>query len=310
MGCLNPSVLEIKRLQKFKIQKDVAESGGHSNKRDYGDKSDRSVEDDSNGKSGHSDKKSLLKVSGLGIGYGSVPIAKNLDFEVSKGQLTAIVGVNGIGKSTLLRTLGTLQSKISGSILLDGNPIERYPPQDLASRIALVLTEPMASKNMSVREVIALGRQPYTNWIGRLSQSDKDKIQEALALLELEGIQRKKCFELSDGQLQRTMIARAFAQDTEIILMDEPTTHLDLYHKAQILKLMKSIAHETNRTILFTTHEIEMAIQLCDSLLILDGNKNPFGSSEQLIEQKAFENLFPSDVISFDAMTGSFQIRP
>lgn len=221
----------------------------------------------------------------------------------------AIVGVNGIGKSTLLRTLGKVQPKLSGEIKVHEKSLESYKPIQLASILSMVLTEPIASKNMTVSELVALGRQPYTNWIGNLSAIDKTKIQQALEMMELQDLPNKKCYELSDGQLQRVMIARTLAQDTSIILLDEPTTHLDLYHKIQILKLLKSIAHQTQKTILFTSHEIEMAIQLCDKMILLDGVNNTFGQPCELIEQKAFESLFPSDTVSFDASTGSFRIK-
>lgn len=236
-------------------------------------------------------------------------VVENISFELSKGELMAIVGINGIGKSTLLRTLGKVQPKLSGEIKIHEKSLESYKPIQLASILSLVLTEPIASKNMTVSELVALGRQPYTNWIGNLSAIDKTKVQEALEMMELQDFPNKKCYELSDGQLQRVMIARALAQDTSIILLDEPTTHLDLYHKIQILKLLKSIAHQTQKTILFTSHEIEMAIQLCDKIILLDGVNNAFGQPCELIEQKAFESLFPSDTVSFDASTGSFRIK-
>lgn len=223
--------------------------------------------------------------------------------------MTAIIGVNGVGKSTLLRTLGKVHPKLSGSIEIKGNSLEGYKPLELASAISVVLTEPIASKDMTVLELVALGRSPYTNWLGTLSEKDKSKIESALNQMELDELQNKKCHELSDGQLQRVMIARALTQDTSIILLDEPTTHLDLYHKVQILKLLKSVAYETNKTIIFTTHEIEMAIQICDKMLLLDGSENPFGEPCELIEQKAFEKLFPSDTVSFDSKTGSFRIK-
>lgn len=221
----------------------------------------------------------------------------------------AIVGINGIGKSTLLRTLGKVQPKLSGEIKVLEKALESYKPIELASTLSMVLTEPIASKNMTVLELVALGRQPYTNWVGNLSTIDKTKVHEALEMVELQELSNKKCYELSDGQLQRVMIARALAQDTAIILLDEPTTHLDLYHKIQILKLLKSIAHQTQKAILFTSHEIEMAIQLCDKMILLDGISNNFGQPSELIEQKAFETLFPSDTVSFDASTGSFRIK-
>ncbi|WP_349292999.1 ABC transporter ATP-binding protein [Zobellia alginiliquefaciens] len=232
-----------------------------------------------------------------------------MNFDLKPGELTAIVGINGIGKSTLLRTLGNAQTKLDGRLTIKSKPIEAYSPQDLSSKISLVLTEPIASKNLSVIELVALGRQPYTNWLGTLTTADKQKIKDALSSLELDDLQHKKCYELSDGQLQRVMIARALAQDTSIILLDEPTTHLDLYHKIQILKLLRSIAHTTKKTVVFTTHEIEMAIQLCDKMVLLDGKENNFGQPCELIEQKAFESLFPSDTVSFEPKTGSFRIK-
>jgi len=226
-----------------------------------------------------------------------------------KGEVAAIVGVNGIGKSTLLRTLGNVQPKLSGKITLNTIPLEQHSVQELALEISVVLTEPIASKNLTVLELISLGRQPYTNWIGTLTEEDKEKISLAMDMLQISELKSKKCYELSDGQLQRVMIARALAQDTQLILLDEPTTHLDLYHKVQILKLLKYIAHKTNKTILFTTHEIEIAIQLCDKMLILEGQQSTFGSPCELIQMKSFENLFPSDTITFDSQTGSFRVN-
>lgn len=228
---------------------------------------------------------------------------------MNPGELCAIIGVNGIGKSTLLRTIGKVQPRLSGEILMKGKPLNTYQTLELASIVSIVLTEPIASKNLSVLELVALGRQPYTNWIGKLTQNDKSKISEALKVLELAELQQKKCYELSDGQLQRALIARALAQETTIMLLDEPTSHLDLYHKVQILKLLKSIAHETQTTVLFTSHEIEMAIQLCDKILILGKGENHFGDPCELIAQKAFEKLFPTDTVTFDARSGSFRIE-
>ena len=232
-----------------------------------------------------------------------------MNFSLQQGELSAIVGVNGIGKSTLLRTLGKVQPKLSGSIALGNKDLKSYSTMELAATVSVVLTESLASKNLTVIELIALGRQPYTNWIGKLSNTDKIKIQEAISMVDLDELKNKKCYELSDGQLQRVMIARALAQDTSIILLDEPTSHLDLHHKVQILKLLKSIAHKTQKTILFTSHEIEMAIQLCDKILIMNIESHEFGEPCELIQNQSFERLFPKDTVKFDAKTGSFKIE-
>lgn len=228
---------------------------------------------------------------------------------MQQGELSAIVGVNGIGKSTLLRTLGKVQPKLSGSIVLGTKNLISYSTMELASTVSVVLTESLASKNLTVLELIALGRQPYTNWIGKLSDADKSKIQEAISMVDLDELKNKKCYELSDGQLQRVMIARALSQDTSIILLDEPTSYLDLHHKVQILKLLKYIAHKTKKTILFTSHEIEMAIQLCDKILIMNAESHEFGEPCELIQNQSFERLFPKDTVKFDAKTGSFKIE-
>ena len=259
------------------------------------------------------EKHIALNINQLSIGYKSkkqeTVIAKDISFALTTGELCAIVGVNGIGKSTLLRTIGAVQEKLSGEITIDKKELHNYTSLQLASKIALVLTEPIASKNLTVSELIALGRQPYTNWLGTLTANDRLKTTEAIKLVEIEDLQNKRCYELSDGQLQRVMIARALAQDTPLILMDEPTSHLDLYHKVQILKLLKSIAHKTNKTILFTTHEIEVAIQLCDKMIILSKDVSHFGDPCELINNKSFENLFPPDMIQFHSETGSFRIK-
>lgn len=217
--------------------------------------------------------------------------------------------MNGIGKSTLLRTMGRVQPKLSGNISLNKTSLEDLKNEQLATRISIVLTEPLATKNLTVKELISLGRQPYTNWLGLLTPEDHAKVMDAIKLVELEALQDRKCYELSDGQLQKVLIARALSQDTPIILLDEPTTHLDLYHKVHILKMLRRIAHDLHKTIVFTTHEIDIAIQLCDKMLILDKPTSHFGTPCELIENESFQTLFPSDTISFDAKTGSFKIK-
>ncbi|TAI49149.1 ABC transporter ATP-binding protein [Flagellimonas allohymeniacidonis] len=253
-------------------------------------------------------KTSSISTNGLTIGYKSKAVAGNINFSCDSGELCAIIGVNGIGKSTLLRTLGNLQPKLYGSISINNQDLSTYSSGDLAKKLSVVLTEQPSSKNLTVEELIALGRQPYTNWIGTLTSKDKIYIQESLTAFLLKELRHRKCHELSDGQLQRVLIARAMAQDTPLILLDEPTTHLDLYHKVQILKLLQSLTHNEGKTIIFTTHEIDLAIQLCDKILILDGEQNPFGEPCQLIENEHFERLFPEEMVVFDPKTGAFKV--
>lgn len=255
----------------------------------------------------------ILKTENLSIGYKlkkeTSVIANTINIELKQGELIGLVGANGIGKSTLLRTLTSLQQPLSGSIYLNEKSLDNYSSVELAKNMSLVLTEQLMSKNLSVFELIALGRQPYTNWVGNLSEDDISIINKSIEQTNLSELKHRKCFELSDGQLQKVMIARALTQDTDLIILDEPTTHLDMYHKAYILKLLQKLAKDTNKTILFSSHEIDLAIQLCDSMIVMTSSNVVYDSPCNLIEKGVFETLFPKDLIGFDKNTGSFRVK-
>ncbi|MCJ7758009.1 MAG: ABC transporter ATP-binding protein [Gillisia sp.] len=255
----------------------------------------------------------VLSSKNLNIGYrnkkAETLIASNINIEIGEGELVAVIGVNGVGKSTLLRSLSGVQEILNGEVFINGSPLKKFSPQQLAEQISVVLTEQPISKNLSVFELIALGRQPYTNWIGTLSSNDISQIKQAIKLVDIESIQYKKCYELSDGQLQKALIARALAQDTPLVILDEPTTHLDIYHQAYVLKLLKSLSFQTKKSILFSTHEINLALQLCDRIILMEKNYVTIGSPSELIENDVFSNLFPSDLIVFDKISNSFKIK-
>lgn len=255
----------------------------------------------------------ILKTENLSIGYKTkkkeTVVVSNINFNLIKGELIGLVGANGIGKSTLLRTLTKVQPKLSGNIYLNKKDLDTYANLDLAKTMSLVLTETITSKNLSVFELVALGRQPYTNWVGNLSEADIAIVNNAILQTNIEELKHNKCFELSDGQLQKVMIARALAQDTDLIILDEPTTHLDMYHKAYILKLLQKLVKETGKTILFSSHEIDLAIQLCDTMVVMTKNEVVSETPCNLIKQGTFTNLFPKDLIAFDENTGSFRVK-
>ena len=236
-------------------------------------------------------------------------VGAHIDVAVRKGDLVAVVGVNGVGKSTFLRTMSGIQPVLEGKIRINHKDIASIPPAELAGLVSLVLTEQPLSKNLNVVELVALGRQPYTNWLGSLSTKDKERVEHALEMVKIGELRNKKCFELSDGQLQKVLIARALAQDTPLMILDEPTSHLDLYHKAQVLKLLNQLSKETGKAIIFATHEINLALQLCDQIILMKPGGVIQNSPHELIEKKAFEHLFPEDLIFFDKITQSFRIK-
>ena len=254
----------------------------------------------------------VITAKDLSIGYAhkkkKTVVANDINFSIKQGTLVAMVGSNGIGKSTLLKTLTNMLPPLQGSIYIQEKEITSYTSLALASQLSVVLTETLASKNLTVLEMVSLGRQPHTNWMGTLTANDKESIQEALVATDIQALAHRNCFELSDGQLQRAYIARALAQDTPLIILDEPTTHLDLYHRASIVKLLKKLAVEKNKTILFSTHEIDLAIQITDKMLVLTPNKISFDSPCKLIEQGAFDALFPNEIVVFDKKTGRFSV--
>ena len=252
----------------------------------------------------------VLTTNNLSVGYGSKKgnkeIAKNINIELQKGELVCLVGRNGIGKSTLLRTLSKMQPRLGGEILLENKSIDDYSRIDLAKIISLVLTERIPSSNLTVHELIALGRQPYTNWIGKLLQEDLDHIKEAIDQSHLTELINDRCDKLSDGQLQRAMICRALAQNTHLIILDEPTAHLDVQHKIETFRLLKKIAHELNRAILISTHEIQLATQIADTLWLMTDKNIISGKPSELIESDQINLLFDSNSIYFDKESNQF----
>jgi iron complex transport system ATP-binding protein len=259
------------------------------------------------------DKHIVLKADNLSIGYQTkklkTVIAEHINFELHKGELIGLIGANGIGKSTLLKTLTKSQKALDGVIFINGKKLEIIPNINLAKMLSVVLTENVSQTNLSVQELIALGRQPYTNWLGSLSDEDKVKTQQAIEAIKISDLADKNCYELSDGQLQKVMLARALAQDTDIIILDEPTTHLDLYHKVSVLKLLQKLAKTTQKTILFSTHEINVTLSLCDKILVMKESGTQFGTPKELIAQNAFDDLFPKDLVVFDTTNSAFKIK-
>lgn len=258
------------------------------------------------------ENKIILQASQISIGYSNkkekTVVASRIDLTLEKGKLIALIGANGIGKSTLLKTITGIQKPLSGTVSLNEKNIHELDSLSLAQNLSLVLTEKLPPSNLTVFELIALGRQPYTNWIGKLTEHDIAKVNEAMELTQISHLASKKHYEISDGQLQKVLVARALAQDTPLIILDEPTTHLDLLHKVALFKLLKKLTQETEKCILFSTHDIDMAIQLSDEIIIMTLETVVQDQPCNLIMKGSFNTLFKDEHIIFDAEKGKFVI--
>ena len=259
-----------------------------------------------------STEKYIIKTSNLSIGYSSkketTTIASNLNIRLKAGNMVGLLGKNGIGKSTLLRTLTKVQPALSGKVFINNKNLDSLTNNDLARTLSLVLTERLPDSSLTVFELVALGRQPFTNWIGYLTNDDMEIIQLAFEKTNTKHLMNSKCYELSDGQLQKVLIARALAQNTPIIVLDEPTAHLDLHHTVNTFSLLKNLASEFNKTIIISTHETNLTLQLADELWLMTPDKFISGKTDALIENNELELLFNSKLISFNKELKQFTI--
>ncbi len=242
---------------------------------------------------------SVLVTRKLSVGYGQNILFQDLDLELEKGKLVCFMGPNGIGKSSLIRTLSGLQKSTLGEVALlsDG---------EAHRQLAVVLTDRVIGSNMTVRELISMGRYPYLDWTAQLNNDDKAVVADAVDKVHLAAILDRDINELSDGQLQMAMIARALTQDTPIILMDEPTAHLDLNNRVEIMKVLLQLTRNTNKAILVATHELDLALQMADEIWLAGNNKTILrGIPEDLVLNGAFDEIFQFK--GFDLRTGKVQ---
>lgn len=216
-------------------------------------------------------EKEMILLKKLSIGYrqntDSRKVLKDINLSIFSGELVCLLGPNGIGKSTLLRTLSGLLPKLSGTIMINGRALEEYSEKELSKQVGVVLTDHPQLRNMRVEELVALGRAPYTNFFGGLSSEDKVFVDEAISLVGIDKLRGRMIRELSDGERQKVMIARALAQQTPVIILDEPTAFLDFPSKVEVMKLLRNLAHDMHKTILLSTHDLDLAVRLADTLL-------------------------------------------
>jgi iron complex transport system ATP-binding protein len=258
--------------------------------------------------SSHSYNIELLQLS---VGYeqpGSEPleILKDINLSAAPGEMVALIGSNGIGKSTLLRTLSGFQPWFAGNIQISGRNLKEVTSKELATIMSFVSTENIRIPNLSVFDLVAYGRFPYTNWIGMLSDEDKKEINEAIEKVGLRGFENRQVMQISDGERQRAMIARALAQDTPVIVLDEPTAYLDVSNKYEIFHLLQVLANEKKKTIVLSTHDLNIALREVDKLWIATGEGTNQGAPEDAVLHGWLNQLFKNEHVGFDANEGEF----
>lgn len=257
---------------------------------------------------------SILTTHNLSIGYSKKGITdvvqSGLNLELRAGELVCLIGPNGSGKSTLLRTLTGLQKPLSGKTSIDGKEISKLKQREKALLIALVLTERVDIENATVYNIVSLGRHPHSSWWGSITDSEDEIINEAIEMVHLGHKAHHNINELSDGERQRVMIAKALAQDTPIIMLDEPTAHLDLPNRVEIMLLLHRLAHKTDKSIILSTHELDLALQAADRIWLISSDRGvECGVPEDLVFNGSFNHAFESKAYFFNAANGNFSMN-
>lgn len=260
-------------------------------------------------------REETIRIDKLSIGYrgkhGVKTVATDISDSIHSGELTCLLGENGAGKSTLLRTLSGFLPPLAGEIKILGRPLHSYREKDLSTVIGVVLTEKNNLQNMTVEELVGMGRSPYTGFWGRLSAADRNKVAEAMALVGVESLHERLVQTLSDGERQKVMIAKAMAQETPVIFLDEPTAFLDYPSKVEILHLLHRLSREADKTIFLSTHDLELALQIADQLwLMAKGRGIVVGTPEDLSLDGTLESFFQRKGVAFEKQTGLYRIEP
>jgi iron complex transport system ATP-binding protein len=255
-----------------------------------------------------------LQISELVIGYPQkngppMSVAGPIDIAIKPGELHCLLGPNGVGKSTLLRTLAGIQPALGGHVSIFGEDLLKVDKKKLSTMLSVVLTDRISYGNLTAYELISLGRTPYTGWFGQLNNSDKSKINWAIENTHILHLSDKSIHELSDGERQKVMIARALAQDTPVILLDEPTAHLDLPNRVEIIRLLRKLARQTSKAIVMSTHELDLALQAADKIWLMTLENQLFsGVPEDLVLQDIFGDVFTREGVKFDKQHGVFKV--
>lgn len=253
----------------------------------------------------------VIRTEDLAVGYQNqnqiIPVCSGISVELHAGELTALIGRNGQGKSTIIRSLVGLQPYLSGKIYLMEKSLVKYSIKERAKLISYVATDTVKVGHLRVRDLVEMGRYPYSNWMGGLTQTDHEKIDKALISVGMESYSNKYVSRLSDGERQRVMIARCLAQDTPIIILDEPTAFLDLPNKYELILLLKRLANEENKCILFSTHDMSTAFEILNTIWIVHKCKLNSGRVEELYVNGSIQEMLEGTNLFYDHITRSFR---
>lgn len=234
----------------------------------------------------------MITLRNITLAYGDRTLVENGSAEFAAGELTALVGRNGAGKSTLLRAVTAIEPPKSGEVLLDGTNAAAMPPEAIARTISFVGTEKVRIANLRCEDIVAIGRAPYTNWIGRMQAADRRIVADALQAVGMEAFAARSIDTLSDGECQRIMIARALAQQTPTIVLDEPSAFLDIPTRFEICRLLQRLAHDEGKCILFSTHDLDAAMPVCDSVAVISDRTITKLPADEIRRQGIIERLF------------------
>lgn len=251
----------------------------------------------------------MIELRNFSIGYGPRHILDNAGATFGSGQLTALIGRNGSGKSTLLRAIAGLNRHYTGDILIDNRNLRSLRPQELARSLAFVTTERTRIPNLSCEDVVAIGRAPYTNWIGRMQPDDREIVGRSLRSVGMEEYARRTMDTMSDGECQRVMIARALAQSTPAILLDEPTSFLDMPNRYELVSLLRRLVREEGKCIVFSTHELDVALQMCDSIALIDNGVLHHLPVDEMVRSGHIQRLFHTPDFDFSLITRTLNYR-
>ena len=245
----------------------------------------------------------------LSVGYGGRPLIEKINLSIEKGRILTLIGPNGSGKSTILKTITKHLEKIAGVVTIENDNISKWSNKELAKRLSVMLTERIDPELMTCEQVVAMGRYPYTNHFGSLTPGDRQVVEESLHMVRAEELAERPFTDISDGQRQRIMLARAICQQPEIIMLDEPTSYLDIRHKIELLDILRKMAREKNVAVVMSLHEIDLAAKISDQIICVKGDRiRLFGTPEQVFTGERVKELYELDSGSFNTLFGSVEL--